>query len=82
MNEGIRKEIMGMSLSELNSLMDYIRDVQVINAKQSLTVGQKVYVVSKTKRQKGTLVKIKQKRCTVDIGGIIYSVPMSMLEAA
>lgn len=30
MNEGIRKEIAGMSLSELNNLMDYIRDVQVI----------------------------------------------------
>ena len=82
MNEGIRKEIIGMSLSELNSLMDYIRDVQVINAKQSLTVGQKVYVVQKTKKELGTLVKIKQRKCTVDIGGRMYSVPMSMLEAA
>jgi len=82
MNEGIRKEIIGMSLSELNSLMDYIRDVQVITAKASLTIGQKVYVVQKTKKELGTLVKIKQRKCTVDIGGRMYSVPMSMLEAA
>ena len=82
MNEDMRKEIMGMSLSELNNLMDYIRDVQVITVKQSLTVGQKVYVVQKTKKELGILVKIKQRKCTVDIGGRMYSVPMSMLEAA
>ena len=82
MNEGIRKEIAGMSLSELNNLMDYIRDVQVITAKAALTIGQKVYVVQKTKRTKGIILKIKQRKCTVDIGGRIYSVPMSMLEAA
>ena len=82
MNEGLRKEIAGMSLSELNNLMDYIRDVQVITAKASLKIGQKVYVVQKTKRTKGIILKIKQRKCTVDIGGRIYSVPMSMLEAA
>ena len=82
MNEGIRKEIAGMSLSELNNLMDYIRDIQVITAKASLKIGQKVYVVQKTKRTKGIILKIKQRKCTVDIGGRIYSVPMSMLEAA
>ena len=82
MKEDMRKEIMNMKLSELNNLMDFIRDVQIINAKASLTVGQKVYVVSKTKKESGTLIKIKQKRCTVDIGGRMYSVPMSMLEAA
>ena len=71
-----------MSLSELNNLMDYIRDVQVITAKASLKIGQKVYVVQKTKRTKGIILKIKQRKCTVDIGGRIYSVPMSMLEAA
>jgi len=39
-------------------------------------------VVQKTKRELGTLIKIKQKRCTVDIQGRRYSVPMSMLEVA
>ena len=61
MKENIRKEIMGMDLSELNSLIDFIRDVQVMNAKSSLQEGQQVYVVQKTKRELGTLLKIKQK---------------------
>ena len=62
MKESIRKEIMSMDLSELNSLIDFIRDVQVMNAKSSLQEGQQVYVVQKTKRELGTLIKIKQKR--------------------
>ena len=74
MKDTMRKEIMGMNLSELNSLIDFIRDVQVMNAKSSLKEGQKVYVVQKTKRELGTLIKIKQKRCTVDIQGRRYSV--------
>jgi len=82
MKESMRKEIMSMDLSELNSLIDFIRDVQVMNAKSSLKVGQKVYVVQKTKKELGTLIKIKQKRCTVEIGNRRYSVPMAMLEAA
>ena len=82
MKESMRKEIMSMDLSELNSLIDFIRDVQVMNAKSSLKEGQKVYVVQKTKKELGTLLKIKQKRCTVEIGNRRYSVPMAMLEAA
>ena len=82
MKESIRKEIMGMDLSDLNGLVDFIRDVQVMNAKSSLKVGQQVYVVQKTKRELGTLIKIKQSRCTVEIGNRRYSVPMVMLEAA
>jgi len=82
MKESMRKEIMSMDLSELNSLIDFIRDVQVMNAKSSLKEGQKVYVVQKTKKELGTLLKIKQKRCTVEIGNRRYSVPMSMLEVA
>ena len=82
MKESIKKEIMGMDLSELNGLVDFIRDVQVMNAKSSLKVGQQVYVVQKTKKELGTLIKIKQSRCTVEIGNRRYSVPMAMLEAA
>ncbi len=82
MKESMRKEIMSMDLSELNSLIDFIRDVQVMNAKSSLKEGQQVYVVQKTKRELGTLIKIKQSRCTVEIGNRRYSVPMVMLEAA
>ena len=82
MKESMRKEIMSMDLSELNSLIDFIRDVQVMNAKSSLKEGQQVYVVQKTKKELGTLIKINQARCTVEIGNRRYSVPMAMLEAA
>ena len=82
MKESMRKEIMSMDLSELNSLIDFIRDVQVMNAKSSLKEGQQVYVVQKTKKELGTLIKIKQSRCTVEIGNRRFSVPMAMLEAA
>ena len=42
MKESIRKEIMSMDLSELNSLIDFIRDVQNMNAKSSLIEGAQV----------------------------------------
>ena len=82
MKESIRKEIMGMDLSELNGLVDFIRDVQVMDAKSSLKVGQQVYVVQKTKRELGTITKINIKKAIVQIGSRSYRVPMSMLEAA
>ena len=63
-------------------LLEAASSSKILNAKSSLKEGQQVYVVQKTKRELGTLIKIKQKRCTVDIQGRRYSVPMSMLEAA
>ena len=42
MNASIKKEIMSMSLAELNALSSFINEVKVLNAKSSLTVGMKV----------------------------------------
>ena len=78
----IQAGIKQLSLSELNQLSSFINDVKVINAKASLIVGQKVNVVKKTKKTPGGITKIKQSKCLVDMSGRIYSVPMSMLEAA
>ena len=61
MKESIRKEIMNMDLSELNGLIDFIRDVQVMNAKSSLQEGQQVYVVQKTKESWVHLSKLNKK---------------------
>ena len=82
MKESIRKEIMSMDLSELNSLIDFIRDVQNMNAKSSLIEGAQVYVVQKTKKTLGTVLKIKIKKAVVEMNGTRYNVPLSMLEAA
>ena len=53
-----------------------------MTAKSTLKVGMDVYIVQKTKREMGTITKIKINKCQVDINGRLYSVPMSMLEVA
>ena len=78
----IKAGIQQLSLTELNELSAFINDVKVINAKASLTVGQKVNVVQKTKKTPGVITKIMQSKCLVDMLGRVYRVPMSMLEAA
>ena len=78
----IKAGIQQLSLSELNELSSFISDVKVINAKASLSVGQKVFVVQKTKKTPGVITKINQSKCVVDMSGRSYRVPMSMLEAA
>ena len=78
----LKAGIQQMSLTELNELSSFISDVKVMNAKSSLSVGQKVFVVQKTKKTPGVITKINQSRCVVDMLGRSYRVPMSMLEAA
>ena len=78
----IKEGIKQLSLAELNDVSSFISDVKIMNAKASLSVGQKVYVVQKTKKTPGVITKIKLSKCLVDLSGRIYSVPMSMLEAA
>ena len=82
MKENIRKEIMGMNLTELNELGDFIRDVKVMNAKSTIRVGMDVNVVQTTNRELGTVTKINIKKAIVQIGSRSYRVPLSMLEVA
>ena len=80
--KNVKAEIQKMNLAELNELSSFISDMKVIVGKASLSVGQKVFVVQKTKKTPGVIVKINQSRCVVDMLGRQYRVPMSMLEAA
>lgn len=85
MNTNLKKEIMSMSLAELNALSSFVNEVKVLNAKSTLTVGMKVYIVQKTKKTLGTITKVNQKKCLVKTDsaiGTVYTVPMQMLEAA
>jgi len=83
MKESMRKEIMSMDLSELNSLRDFIRDVHLMNAKSSLKPGTKVFMVQKTKKTPGTIRKVLQKNAVVDMdSGRTYRIPLVMLEVA
>ena len=77
-----------MSPSELNEVMGMCRNIKVMKAKADITVGMRVYVVQKTKKTPGTVVKINKTRALVDmirspITGetATYRVPFSMLEA-
>ena len=65
----IKAGIQQLSLTELNELSSFISDVKVMNAKSSLSVGQKVFVVQKTKKTPGVITKINQSWCVVDMLG-------------
>jgi hypothetical protein len=70
------------SLSELNELSAFTNSVKTLNAKASLSVGDNVFVVQKTKRTPGVITKVNVKKAIVDMRGRSYSVPLSMIEAA
>lgn len=71
----------GFSLQELNDLSAFVNSVKTNSAKQSLTVGDSVWVVQKTKRTPGTIESIKVKKAIVNMRGSRYNVPLSMIEA-
>ena len=80
--KNVKTEIQKMNLAQLNDLSDFISQMKVMVGKATLSVGQKVFVVQKTKKTPGIITKINSTRCVVDMLGRSYRVPMSMLEAA
>ena len=70
------------SLSELNELSSFISDCKTMLGKSVLSVGSKVNVVQKTKKTLGIITKMNIKKAVVDMNGILYNVPFSMLELA
>ena len=52
-----------------------------MNAKTSISIGDKVYVVQKTKKTLGTVTKINIKKAIVQLPQGSYNVPLSMIEA-
>jgi len=77
----IKNEIRKLSsLSELNDLSTFISECKTMLGKSTLVVGSKVWVVQKTKRTAGVITKMNIKKALVDMNGMIYRVPFSMLE--
>ena len=70
------------SLSELNELTSFISDCKTMLGKSALSVGSKVNVVQKTKKTPGVITKMNIKKAIVDMNGMSYNVPFSMLELA
>jgi hypothetical protein len=67
-------------LNELNDLRSFIVSVSVSNAKTSISVGDNVWIVQKTKRTQGVVEKVNIKKAVVNMRGGRYNVPLSMLE--
>ena len=67
-------------LQQLNELRSFIVSVSISNAKRSISVGDNVWIVQKTKREQGVVVKVNIKKAIVEMRGGRYNVPLSMLE--
>ena len=78
----INDQLMGLSLTELNQVLDMVYDVKTLKAKSVLTVGANVFVVQKTKKTPGVIEKINKTKALVKMKGTLYNVPFTMLEAA
>jgi len=78
----IKLALMTLSTSELTDVIDAAKDIKTFTAKSTLTVGQDVFVVQKTKRTAGVIVKINTKKAHVEMRGSTYVVPLVMIEAA
>ena len=81
------------SLSELNELTSFINECKTMLGKTSIKVGDKVWVVQKTKKTEGVVKKMNIKKAVVDMKRArngrfgqtyrftqSYNVPFSMLE--
>ena len=56
--EKITKDLMGLTISELTQVQNMIQDMKVMKAKSGINVGDKVYIVQKTKRDLEQLPKL------------------------
>ncbi len=66
--------------SELNHLLEVIRDRQKSLVKSSINVGSEVWVVQKTKKTEGVVTKVNRTRAVVEMRGAKYNVPLTMIE--
>ena len=69
------------NLEDLMFLNDFVMDTRNKLGKNTLSVGSKVWVVQKTKRTEGVITKMKVKKALVEMNGMLYNVPFSMLES-
>ena len=68
--------------TELRELVQFVQGVKTRQAKNSIQVGDSVFVVQKTKRTPGVVEKINIKKAVVSMRGARYNVPLSMIEPA
>ena len=83
----ITNQLMGLSITELNQIQKLISDIKVMKAKSGINVGDKVYIVQKTKKRLGPVTKINNTKAIVEMvvnpisgGTALYTVPFTMLQ--
>ena len=62
-------------------LNDFVMNTREKLGRNTLSVGSKVWVVQKTKRTEGVITKMKVKKALVEMNGMLYNVPFSMMES-
>ena len=70
------------SLSELNEISSFVNECKTLLGKAALSIGANVFVVQKTKKTPGVIKKMNVKKAIVEMNGMSYNVPFSMLELA
>ena len=70
------------SNDELNTLSSYVQNVKTEQAKASISVGDEVFVVQKTKKTKGIVEKINISKAVVNCNGSKWRVPFTMIKEA
>ena len=76
----ISDQLWSLPISELHQIKYSISDIIQTKIKSSLRVNDDVVVISKNKREDGTITKINKTRALVKIGHVNYSVPFGMIE--
>ena len=82
LKQSLLKEISSIdSLEDLMFLNKFVMDTRSNLGKNTLSVGSKVWVVQKTKKTEGVITKMNIKKALVEMNGMLYNVPFSMLES-
>jgi len=82
-SKNLKQELLSLnSVSELNEVYAFAKDVIAMKAKSEISVGSEVFVVQKTKKTLGIVEKVNVKKAIVSMNGSSYNVPLTMLEVA
>ena len=82
LKQSLLKEISSIdNLEDLMFLNDFVMKTRNSLGRNTLMNGDTVWVVQKTKRTPGVITKMKVKKALVEMNGMLYNVPFSMLES-
>ena len=82
-SKNLKQELLSLNtVSELNEVYAFAKDVIAMKAKSEISVGSEVFVVQKTKKTLGIVEKVNIKKAIVSMNGSSYNVPLTMLEVA